>query len=73
MPERDDHKQPQSQAEQPLTNPIVAGTSGYSIAIRRQGSLVHITLGCRDDYTSIQLYEMLVQSAKRAGLFNAYV
>ncbi len=45
-----------------------AKASGYKIAIRRNGPVVDITLTAGDDYSGMELYDSLVQSAKNGCL-----
>lgn len=48
-------------ASQPLTG-------GYTVAIRRIGPAVEITLTANNEYSGMELYDRLVQSLKNGSL-----
>ena len=48
--------------------PAVVPSSGYSIAIRREGGRVHITLTSAAEYAAIELYDTLVKAAEAGSI-----
>lgn len=45
-----------------------APANGYSIAVRRNGPAVEITLTAGNDYASMELYDSLIRSIKAGHL-----
>lgn len=48
--------------------PSQAVAEGYGISVCRTGQSVEITITSRNEYTSIELYDSLVQSLRKGSL-----